>query len=121
MYFKIAGIITNCFLFDSIMPRSRGDKVILENGTVKPDRVAMRDLQFWLPHTKAHICDGVQYAPSFESLVKLPTPQIGFILAVIIKIIRKNRKVNGERLSNCTLKVKVDAHFLIKLFKLQME
>ena len=91
------------------MPPNRGDKVILENGTVKTDRVAMRDLQFWLPHTKAHLCDGVQYAPTFESLIKLPVPQIGFILAVIIKIIRKNRNVNGERLSNCTLKVMADS------------
>ena len=91
------------------MPPSVGDKVILVNGTIKADRVAMRDFKFWLPYTKAHLCDGVQYAPSFESLVKLPIPQIGFILAVIIKIIRVNRKVNGERLSNCSLKVKADS------------
>ena len=57
----------------------------------------MRDLKFWLPHTKAHLCDGVQYAPPFASLIQLPVPQIGFILGVIIKIIRKHRKVNGER------------------------
>ena len=91
------------------MPPSVGDRIILENGTVKADKVAMKDLKFWLPHTKAHLCNVVPYAPSFESLVKLPIPQIGFILAVIIKIIRKNRKVNGERLSNCTLKVKADS------------
>ena len=77
------------------MPPSVGDKVLLVNGTIKADRVAMRDFKFWLPYTKAHLCDGVQYAPSFESLVKLPIPQIGFILAVILKIIRNNRKVSG--------------------------
>ena len=77
------------------MSPSVGDKVILVKGTIKVHRVAMRDLKFWLPYTKAHLCDGVQYAPSFESIVKLPIPQIGFILAVIIKIIRKNRKVSG--------------------------
>ena len=37
------------------MPPSRGDKVIMENGTVKADKVAMRDLGFWLPRTKAHL------------------------------------------------------------------
>ena len=78
------------------MPPSRGDKVILENGTVKAARVAMRDLKFWFPHTKAHLCDGVQYAPSFESLVKLPIPQIGFILAVIIKIIKRTERLMGS-------------------------
>ena len=46
------------------MPASKGDQVILENGTVKADRVAMKDLRFWLPHTRAHLCDGVQYAQS---------------------------------------------------------
>ena len=91
------------------MPPSRGDNVILEIGTVKTDKVAMRDLAFWLPHTKPHLCDGVKFAHSFETLVKLPIAQIGYILGGVIKIIRKNRKVNGERLSNCTLKVKADA------------
>ena len=91
------------------MPASRGNNVILENGTVKTDKVVMRDLAFWLPLTKPHLSDGVKFAPSFETLVKLPIPQIGYILGVVIKIIRKNRKVHGERLSNCTLKVKADA------------
>ena len=36
------------------MPPSVGDRVILLNGTVKSDRVAMRDLKFWLLYTKAH-------------------------------------------------------------------
>ena len=71
------------------MPPSQGDKVILENGTVKADKVAMRDLEFWLPHTKAHLCDGVQFAPSFETLVQLPIPQIGYTLVVVIRIIKK--------------------------------
>ena len=91
------------------MPPSVGDRVILVNGTVKSDRVAMRDLNFWLPYIKAHLRAGVQYAPSFDSLVKLAIPQIGFILAVLIQIIRKNRKIDGERLSNCTLKTKADS------------
>ena len=37
------------------MPLCRGGKVILENGTVKEDKAAMRDLEFWLPRTKAHL------------------------------------------------------------------
>ena len=85
------------------MPPSRGDKVVLENGTVKADKVAMRDLEFWLPQTIPHLCQGVKFAPTFDTLRQLPIPQIGYILSVLIKIIR-NRKVNGERLSNCTLK-----------------
>ena len=31
------------------MPPSLGDNIILENGTIKTDKVAMRDLAFWLP------------------------------------------------------------------------
>ena len=38
------------------MPPIRGDKVVLENGTVKADEVAMRDLEFWLPQTIPHLC-----------------------------------------------------------------
>ena len=91
------------------MPPSRGDKVVLENGTVKADKVAMRDLEFWLPQTIPHLCKGVQFAATFDTLRQLPTAQIGYILSVLVKIIRKNRKVNGERLSNCTLKAKVDS------------
>ena len=53
------------------MPPSRGDNVILESGTVKTDKVAMRDLAFWLRHTKPHLCDGVKFAHSFETLVKV--------------------------------------------------
>ena len=78
----------------------------------------LRDLKFWLPHKNAHLFDGVQYAASFESNVKLQISQIGFILAIIIKIIRK-LKGYGERLSNCTLKVKADSWqpIMIKFFK----
>ena len=85
------------------MPPSVGDNVILESGTIKTDKVAMRDLAFWLPLTKPHLVNGVHFANSFETLVNLPIPQIGYILGVVIKIMRKNRKVNGERLSNCSL------------------
>ena len=73
----------------------------------------MKDLKFWLPHTKAHLCNGVPYAPSFESLVKLPILQFEFILAVIIKIIRKNRKV-------IKMKKSIKSDFpLVKLLKTQ--
>ena len=41
--------------------------------------------------------------------MKLPIGQIGFILAVVITIIRKNHVVGGERLSNVSLKAKVDS------------
>ena len=34
--------------------------------------------------------------------------KIGFILSIVITIIRKNRTVNGERLCNVSLKAKVD-------------
>ena len=91
------------------MPPSRGDKLILDNGSAKVDKVAMRDLKFWFPHTKGHLCDGVKFASSYEPPVKLSIHQIGYILAVLIRIIRKNRKVNGELLSNCSLKVKADS------------
>ena len=50
------------------MPASRGDRVILQNGTGKADKVAMNALNFWLPHTKSHLFDGVEYTPSFEAL-----------------------------------------------------
>ena len=70
------------------MPPSLGDNIILENGTIKTDKVAMRDLAFWLPLTKPPLCAGVKFAHSYETLVKLPIPQIGYILGVVIKIIR---------------------------------
>ena len=37
------------------MHPSRGHKVILEDGTVKADKVAMMDLEFWVSRTKAHL------------------------------------------------------------------
>ena len=49
------------------MPASRGDRVILQCVTGKAGKVAMKDLNFWLPHTKSHLCDGVQYTNSFEA------------------------------------------------------
>ena len=48
-YFKNPAIISNYFIFASTMPPSLGDNIILENGTIKTDKVAMRDLAFWLP------------------------------------------------------------------------
>ena len=61
------------------MSPSVGDNVILESGTIKTDKVAMRDLAFWLPLTKPHLVNGVNFANSFETLVNLPIPQIGYI------------------------------------------
>ena len=81
----------------------------LETETQKINRVAMKDLNFWFPHTKEHICKGVPFARTFGELVMLPIAQVGYILAIIIRIIRKNRKVGGQRMTNATLKVKVDA------------
>ena len=37
------------------MPPSVGENVILESGTIKTDKVAMKDLAFWLPLTKPHL------------------------------------------------------------------
>ena len=71
---------------------------LTENGTVKGNKVARKDLAFWLPHTKKHLCDGLPYVADFESLAKIPVAQIGYILAIVIKIIRKNRVVGGARL-----------------------
>ena len=81
-------------------PVSKGDKVaLLENGTVKSDQVALKDLAFWLPYTKEYLGEVVPFALSFDALIRLSVAQIGFILSVVIKIIRKNRNITGERLS----------------------
>ena len=58
------------------MPPSVGDRIILANATVKADKVAMKNLRFWLPNTKTHLCNVVPYAPSFDCLVKLPISQL---------------------------------------------
>ena len=71
------------------MPASRGNRVMLESGTVKADKVAMKDLRFWLPRTKSHLYEGLQDTPSFEALTQLPIAHIGYVLAVVIRIIRK--------------------------------
>ena len=81
----------------------------MSNGTANAGKVGLRDLAFWLPLTKDHLREGVPFVRSFEGLVKLPIGQIGFILAVVITIIRKNRVVGGDRLSNVSLKAKVDS------------
>ena len=81
-------------------PVSKGDKVaLLENGTVKSDQLALKDLAFWLPYTKEYLGEVVPFALSFDALIRLQVAQIGFILSVVIKIIRKNRNITGERLS----------------------
>ena len=54
------------------MPPSKGDSVLLENGTVKVDKVALKDLAFWLPKTKEHLRDGITSVSTFKSLVELP-------------------------------------------------
>ena len=83
-------------------------KYLALNGTEKVDKVCRNDLSFWLPHTKGHLREGIPFVSTFDELLKLPTAQIGYILSIIITIIRKNRVVGGDRLSNCSLKVKVD-------------
>ena len=95
-------------------PISKGDEVLLlENGTVRANKVAMKDLAFWLPCTKEYLGDLVPFAPTFGALIRLPVAQVGFILSVIIKIIRKNRNITGERMSNCT---PMHVHFLRERF-----
>ena len=79
-----------------------------ENGTTKVDRVVLKELAFWLPHTKEHLCDGILLS-YFDSLVKFHVAQIQFILGIVITIMRKNSKFGGIRLANCSLKLKVDA------------
>ena len=54
---------------------------------------------------KEYLRSSIPYVRSFEGLVKLAIiGQIGFILSIVITIIRKNRTVNGERLCNVSLK-----------------
>ena len=49
-------------------PQSKGDEVALrDNGTVMVDKVAMKDLAFWLPQTAPHLCDGVPFTPTFDA------------------------------------------------------
>ena len=86
-----------------------GAKLKITNGTDKIDRVAYRDLMFLLPYKKEHLREGIPYAPTFEDLIRLPTSQIDYILSIIAKNIRKNRKVGGEHFSNFSLKVIVDS------------
>ena len=58
---------------------------------------------------KEYLRSSIPYVRSFEGLVKLAIiGKIGFILSIVITIIRKNRTVNGERLCNVSLKAKVD-------------
>ena len=52
---KIQSLYTNEFPFLSSMHPCRGHKVILEDGTVKADKVAMMDLELWVSRTKAHL------------------------------------------------------------------
>ena len=68
---------------------SNEQRIKLETGTDKIDKVALRDLAFWLPLTEAHLLDGIPIVRSSEALIQLPIAQIGFILAIVIKIMRK--------------------------------
>ena len=77
-------------------PSSGGKNLFSENGKEKADLVALRDLAFWLPHTKGLLRDGIPYVRSFDALVKMPIAQIGYILAIVITIIRKNRVVEAN-------------------------
>ena len=83
------------------------------SGTEKSDRVAYNDLKFWLPRTKKYLREGIKFAPTFHDLVEMPIPHIGYILSIVVQIIRKGRNPEGIRLSNGTLKTKVDSWQLI--------
>ena len=41
---------------------------IQETGTTKLDKVSMKDFAFWLPHTKAHLCEGIIAVSTFSDL-----------------------------------------------------
>ena len=46
---------------------------------------------------------------TFEALVKLKTiAQVGYILAIVITIIRKHQVVSDKHMANVTVKVEVD-------------
>ena len=67
---------------------------LLEDGNDKIDKVNLKDLAFWLSHTKNNLRDGIPYAKTLAN---------GCILAIVITIIRKNCVVSGERMIGVTL------------------
>jgi len=79
------------------------------SGTKLQNEVALKDLNFWLKHTKEHLCDGIPAVTTFDELLKLPVAQIGYILSKVLQIIRRDRKLGGTRLANCTLKNKAES------------
>ena len=58
------------------------------NGTDKADKVDLRDLVFWLLQTKDYLRDGKSFVRTFEAFVKLAIGLIGYILAIVISIVK---------------------------------
>ena len=61
---------------------------LLVNGTDKTDEVDLRDLVFWLMQTKDYLRDGKSFVRSLEAFVKLAIGLIGYILAIVISIVK---------------------------------
>ena len=67
------------------MPPSVGDRVILENGTVKKDKVAMKDLKFWLPHFWADQRKNLKVHMSLDYIYKYINNKVyQFIKTVVV-------------------------------------
>ena len=66
-------------------------------GTHLQNKVAEKDLEFWIPRTKPYVPEGVPKVSNFDELIKLPIPQIGCILSIILQIIRKGSIVKMSR------------------------
>jgi len=77
------------------------------NGTKKQNKVAKKELSFWLPLTWDKIGETIPKVSTVEELAELPKAQIGHILAAVTKIIRKQKVVKGERFASSSLKNKV--------------
>ena len=90
-------------------PANCESKINVKNETDKEDKVPLRDIEFWLPYTKIHLRDRIPHVTTFDSLVELPMAGIGYLLWIVITIMRKKRVVSGERMRNITLKVQIDA------------
>ena len=61
---------------------------LLVNGTDKADKVDLRDLAFWLLQTKDYLRDGKSFVRSLEAFVKLAIGLMGYILAIVISIVK---------------------------------
>ena len=81
-------------------PANCESKINVKNETDKEDKVPLREIEFWLPYTKIHLRDRIPHVTTFDSLAELHTAQIGYILSIVITIMRNNQVVGGERMSN---------------------